>query len=55
MERGCGSILPMVDEDRRAKAGIVADYEAQFRRWQADGRYPSDDEIRRQLKALEPQ
>ncbi|MCX7395895.1 MAG: peptide deformylase [Planctomycetales bacterium] len=45
----------MVDEDRRAKAGIVADYEAQFRRWQADGRYPSDDEIRRQLKALEPQ
>lgn len=43
----------MVEQDRRDKAGVVGDFEAQFRRWQAEGRYPSDVEIRRQLSELE--
>ena len=43
------------DSDRRDKEGMIGDFENQFRRWQAEGRYPSDDIIRQQLSALEPQ
>lgn len=39
----------MTETARRAVEGVVADFEAQFRRQQAEGRYPSDEEIRRQL------
>jgi len=43
----------MVEQDRLDKKGVVADFEAQYRRWQAEGRYPSDEEARRQLAELE--
>ncbi len=43
----------MVEQDRLDKKGVVADFEAQYRRWQSEGRYPSDEEARRQLTALE--
>ncbi|MBM4076190.1 MAG: peptide deformylase [Planctomycetes bacterium] len=44
----------MVEEDRRDKEGIVSDFEVQFRKWQAEGRYPSDAEIQKRLIELEP-
>ncbi len=43
----------MVEQDRLDKKGVVADFEAQYRRWQIEGRYPSDEEARRQLTELE--
>jgi peptide deformylase len=39
----------MTDVARRNVEAVVADFEAQFRRKQAEGRYPSDEEIRRKL------
>lgn len=39
----------MTETARRAVEPVVADFEAQFRRQQAEGQYPSDDEIRRKL------
>jgi len=39
---------------QREVEGRLDDFESQFRRQQADGEIPSDDEIKRQLKATEP-
>ena len=39
---------------QREVEGRLDDFESQFRRQQADGEIPSDDDIKRQLKALEP-
>ena len=36
----------LTDNSARDLAPVIADFEAQFRRWQAEGRYPSDDAIR---------
>lgn len=41
----------MTDVARRTVEPIVADFEAQFRRKQSEGLYPSDEEIRRTLAA----
>lgn len=43
----------MVEQDKLDKKNVVADFEAQYRRWQAEGRYSSDEEARRQLTELE--
>lgn len=43
------------DSGQREVEGRLDDFEAQFRRQQAEGKIPPDDEIKRQLKALEPQ
>lgn len=42
------------DSDRRDKEGVIGDFERQFRRWQSEGRFPSDDAIRAHLKSIEP-
>jgi peptide deformylase len=44
----------LVDSSKRELAPVIADFEAQFRRWQAEGRIPPDDEIKRGLAGLEP-
>ena len=41
----------MTDVARRAVDAVVSDFEVQYRRKQAEGVYPSDDEVRRQLAA----
>jgi len=41
----------MTDVARRTVAAVVADFEAQFRRKQAEGLFPPDDEIRRKLSS----
>jgi hypothetical protein len=33
----------------------IADFEAMFRRQQSSGEYPTDEEIRKQLRQLEPE
>jgi peptide deformylase len=40
---------------QREVEGRLDDFESQFRQQQADGEIPSDDEIKLQLKAMEPQ
>jgi peptide deformylase len=40
---------------QREVEGRLDDFESQFRRQQADGEIPSDDDIKRQLKAMEPE
>ena len=42
----------MTDVARRTVDPVVADFETQFRRKQAEGVYPSDEEIRKQLAAM---
>lgn len=44
----------MSDAARRELEPRIADFEALFRRQQNSGEIPSDDEIRRQLRELEP-
>jgi peptide deformylase len=44
----------MTDAAKREVAPTLADFEAQFRREQELGTYPSDDAIREQLQELEP-
>jgi peptide deformylase len=44
----------MSDAARRELEPRIADFEALFRRQQSSGEIPSDDEIRRQLRELEP-
>ncbi|MEX1096320.1 MAG: peptide deformylase [Planctomycetales bacterium] len=44
----------MTDAARRELEERIADFESHFRRQQESGRIPSDEEIRRQLRALEP-
>lgn len=39
----------MTESARRVVEPVIADFEAQFRRKQTEGHYPSDDEIRNQL------
>ncbi|MEX0701997.1 MAG: peptide deformylase [Planctomycetales bacterium] len=44
----------MTDAARRELEERIADFESHFRRQQESGRIPSDEEIRRQLRAIEP-
>jgi peptide deformylase len=44
----------MTDLARRELDPVIADFETQFRRWQSEGRYPSDEEIKRELLKLQP-
>jgi len=44
----------MSDSARRNADAMVADFETRFRRQQAEGKTPSDEELRRQLTGLEP-
>lgn len=44
----------MTDAARRELESDIADFELIFRREQEAGRIPSDDELRRRLRALEP-
>jgi len=39
----------MTDVARRAVDPVVNDFEAQYRRQQAEGLFPSDEEVRRKL------
>lgn len=39
---------------RRELNPVIDDFEAQFRRWQSDGRYASDELLKRELRSLEP-
>jgi peptide deformylase len=39
---------------RRDLDPVISDFESQFRRWQAEGRFASDDVIKSQLLQLEP-
>ena len=43
----------LVDSSRRELSPVIADFESQFRRWQLEGRYPSDEAIRQELARLE--
>lgn len=42
------------DSSSRQLAPVIADYEAQYRRWQSEGRFPPDDVVRQELARLEP-
>ena len=43
----------MTETARRELDPIIADFEAQFRRWQTEGRYPTDELLKRELLLLE--
>lgn len=43
----------LTENSRLELAPVIEDFESQFRRWQTEGRYPSDDAIRRELGLLE--
>ena len=43
----------MTETARRELDPVIADFEAQFRRWQTEGRYPSDELLKRELLLLE--
>ena len=45
----------MTDSDRQEVEPVLADFESRFRRRQASGELPSDEELKRRLKELEPQ
>ncbi len=44
----------MSESDRRELAPQLAEFEARFRQLQRQGRFPSDEKIRQELRALEP-
>lgn len=44
----------MTETVRREVDPVVSDFEAQFRRWQSEGRYTSDELLKRELLKLEP-
>ena len=44
----------MTESARRELDPVISDFETQFRRWQAEGRYPSDEILKRELLQLEP-
>ena len=44
----------MAETARREVDPVVTDFESQFRRWQSEGRFPSDDLLKRELLTLEP-
>lgn len=44
----------MTDTARRELDPVVGDFETQFRRWQAEGRFASDEVLKRELLKREP-
>jgi peptide deformylase len=44
----------LTDSSSRELAPVIADFEAQYRRWQSEGRFPPDDVVRQELARLEP-
>ncbi|WP_010586275.1 peptide deformylase [Schlesneria paludicola] len=44
----------MTETARRELEPVIGDFETQFRRWQSEGRFPSDELIKRELLKLEP-
>jgi peptide deformylase len=44
----------MIETARREVDPVVNDFEAQFRRWQGEGRFASDEQLKRELMKLEP-
>jgi uncharacterized membrane protein len=44
----------MSEMGQREVASILSDFEQQFRRQQELGKYPDDEEIKAQLRKLEP-
>ena len=44
----------MMETARRELDPIVGDFETQFRRWQSEGRFASDEVLKRELLKLEP-
>ena len=43
----------MTETAGRELQPVVSDFETQYRRWQADGRYPSDEILKRELLEME--
>jgi peptide deformylase len=44
----------MAETARRELDPVINDFDAQFRRWQAEGRFPGDELLKRELLKLEP-
>jgi len=44
----------LTETARRELDPVITDFETQFRRWQSDGRYESDEVLKRELLKLEP-
>lgn len=44
----------MVETARREIDPVISDFETQYRRWQSEGRFPSDELVKRELLTLEP-
>jgi peptide deformylase len=44
----------MADTVRRELDPVINDFDAQFRRWQSEGKFPSDELIKRDLLKIEP-
>lgn len=44
----------LTESSARELAPVIADFEAQYRRWQLEGRFPPDDVVRQELARLEP-
>ena len=44
----------MTETARRELDPIINDFDGQFRRWQSEGRFPSDELLKRELLRLEP-
>lgn len=44
----------MLDSARRSADPMIADFEARFRKLQAEGKTPGDEDLKRQLSELEP-
>jgi peptide deformylase len=44
----------MTDSVRRTSQPMLDDFETQYRRWQAEGKFPDDETVKRTLKQLEP-
>lgn len=44
----------MIDSARRTADPMITDFESRFRKLQAEGKTPGDDELKRQLADLEP-
>ncbi len=44
----------MTETARRELDPVIGDFETQFRRWQAEGRFGSDEVLKRELLSLEP-
>lgn len=39
----------LIDSSRRELEPVIADFETQYRRWQSEGRFPSDEQVRQTL------